>query len=77
MWTPEYYVRLVELPPTVNGTVVPNPDGTFEIYLNSLLPPARQQECLDHEIRHILRDHFYSEQSVAACEAEADPRRAG
>lgn len=77
MWTPDYFAHLVDLPPSVEGVVVPNPDGSFEIYVNSSLCPARRQECLEHEIRHIMRDHFYKDQPVSQCEQEADSRRAG
>lgn len=73
MWTPEYYVRLVELPPTVEGVTIPNDDGTFEIYLNSLLCETRRAECLEHEIRHIKKDHFYNDiQPIEEIECEAD-----
>lgn len=77
MWTPEYFVRLVELPPSVEGVVLPNTDGTFDIYINSTLCPARQQECLDHELRHIMHDHFYNDRPVAECEHDANTRCAG
>ena len=77
MWTPEYFVRLVELPPSVEGVVLPNTDGTFDIYINSTLCPDRQQECLEHEIWHVMHDHFYNNQPVADCEHDADTRRAG
>ncbi|MCQ2439449.1 MAG: hypothetical protein MJ074_06780 [Oscillospiraceae bacterium] len=73
MWTPTYFVRVIELPPTVNGVSVPNSDGTFDIYINALLCEERRQECLQHEIRHIIEDHFYQDtKSVTQLEAEAD-----
>ncbi len=72
MWTPDYFVRVVDFPPTVEGVTVPNDDGTFDIYLSSRLSPARRKECLEHELRHIFRDHFYSERPVEDLEREAD-----
>lgn len=72
MWTPDYFVRVVDFPPTVEGVTVPNDDGTFDIYLSSHLSPARRKECLEHELRHIFRDHFYSERPVEDLEREAD-----
>lgn len=73
MWTPEYYVRLVPLPASIEGVTVPNDDGTFDIYLNSNLCEARQQDRLQHEIKHVLEDHFYQEnKSVSQLEQEAN-----
>ena len=77
MWTPEYYVRFNEMPLTVHGVVLPNDDGTFNIYINSLLSEEQQEECLQHEICHIREDHFYEDTSVTECEDRADNRRAG
>ena len=61
MWIPDYFVRYLKLPATVKGITVPNNDGTFDIYINSVLCEEKQQECLRHEIRHIVQDHFYNE----------------
>ena len=71
MWTPDYYVRLVELPPAIDGTVVPNDDGSFDIYLNSRNPEEKRRIWLEHELEHIRLDHFYREEPVAQLEAEA------
>lgn len=71
MWTPDYYVRLVALPAAIDGTVVPNDDGSFDIYLNSRNPEEKRRRWLDHELEHIRRDHFYRESPVAELEAEA------
>lgn len=71
MWTPEYFVRYVELPLKVDGVTVPNDDGTFDIYINVLHPEAHQRECLEHEVWHITHDHFYNEQPVSDCERDA------
>jgi len=76
LWTSEYFVRLVELPLSVEGVTIPNDDGTFDIYINSLLPPDCQEKKLQHEIRHIKRDHFYIGKDVALCEAEANGQKA-
>lgn len=73
MWTPTYFVRLVPLPASIDGVTVPNDDGTFDIYLNANLCEAKQQDRLQHEIKHIVEDHFYQEsKSVAQLEREAD-----
>lgn len=73
MWTPEYFVRLVPLPASVDAVTVPNSDGTFDIYLNADLCEARQKNRLRHEIKHIIEDHFYQEsKSVSQLEDEAN-----
>lgn len=75
MWTPDYFVRLVELPRTVNGVTLPNDDGTFDIYLNSLLTEDEQKTALEHEIEHIIQDHFYNDvKPLRQIEAEADKK---
>ena len=75
MWTPDYFVRLVELPRTVNGVTLPNDDSTFDIYLNSLLTEDEQKTALEHEIEHIIQDHFYNDvKPIRQIEAEADKK---
>lgn len=72
MWTPRYFVRLVDLPRKIRGVTVPNDDGTFDIYLSLRLSPEQRSQCLEHELRHIRRDHFYSDSDVEALERDAD-----
>ena len=62
------YVRLVPLPVKVEGVTLPNDDGSFDIYINARLSPARQQQTLEHELRHIRRDHFYLDMPVSRME---------
>ena len=66
------YIRLVSLPPKVEGVTVPNDDGSFDVYINSRLSPALQQETLEHELRHIRRGHFEAELPVSRMERQAD-----
>lgn len=72
MWTPDYFVRSVKLPKNVDGVVVPNDDGTFDIYLNASQPRELQEKWLRHEINHIREDHFYRALSIVSIEREAD-----
>ncbi len=72
MWTPRWFVRYVDFPETVRGVTVPNDDGTFDIYISRRLSPAGQRACLEHEIRHIMENHFYSEDEVENLERAAD-----
>lgn len=57
----DYFVHLVALPTHINGITVPNSDGTFEIYINANLCQKRQHEALEHELKHIKKDHFYDD----------------
>ena len=66
------YVRLVSLPAKVEGVTLPNDDGSFDIYINSRLSPARQQETLAHEMRHIRHEHFYLDMPISRMERQAD-----
>ncbi len=68
----DYYVRLVELPRTVDGVSVPNDDGSFDIYINSKLSPARREKALQHELMHLRREHFYVDMPIARIEKQAD-----
>lgn len=68
----DYYVRNIALPKTVEGVSVPNDDGTFDIYINSLLPPEKQSEVLAHELNHLESEHFYVDIPVRLAEQQAD-----
>lgn len=68
----DYYVRHVALPRSVEGVSMPNDDGTFDIYINSLLPEQRRQQVLEHELRHLRAEHFYLDMPIAAMERQAE-----
>lgn len=65
------FVRHIQLPGTVRAVTLPNNDGTFDIYINSTLPEELQQKALDHELKHIRKDHFYNSDPVWLNEKEA------
>ncbi|WP_312281175.1 hypothetical protein [Oscillibacter sp.] len=73
MWTPDYFIRYIDFPASVEGVTIPNNDGTFDIYINQRLCPKKQQLKLAHEIRHIRNDHFYNDiLPIRDIEREAD-----
>ena len=74
MWTPEARVRLVTLPDGVRGTVLPNEDGDYDVYLNDRYPPEQRQKTLEHELRHIRLAHFSDDRPLSELEEEADGR---
>lgn len=55
----EVFVRYISFPYTVKGVTLPNDDGTFSIYINSVLPEPQQREALRHELSHVRDGHFY------------------
>ena len=68
----DYYVRMVELPINVEGVTVKNSDGSFDIYINSLLCPEKVQEAFIHELNHVKKDHLYDDiKSIEVVEYEA------
>ena len=74
MRIPDHFVRVIELPASVRGVTVPNDDGTFSVYINSLYDTQTQRETLEHELSHLARDHFYTAAPIAQQEAEASGR---
>ena len=68
----DYYVRVIGLPRTVDGVTVPNGDGSFSIYINARLSERQQRETLEHELRHVERDHFYTDRDLRLVEQEAE-----
>ena len=71
MWHAPYYVRYIKFPYSINGCTVPGNDGSFTIFINSLLSESIQREALRHELRHVSLDHFYSDEEIADIEAQA------
>lgn len=65
------FVRNIPLPLAVRAVTLPNDDGTFDIYLNANLPKELQQKALEHELRHIQKDHFYNDDPVWLNEKDA------
>lgn len=68
----DYFVHRLPFANRANGAaIVPNDDGTFDIYLNTLCDDSRLMRELQHELVHLSRDHFYSEEDIASIEREA------
>lgn len=66
-----YFVRLIDLPPAVRGVVRPNDDGSYTIYINSVLSVETRRKVLTHELKHIKKDHLYTDDLIRKIEAEA------
>lgn len=68
----DYYVRFVPFPASVEGAVVPNDDGSFDIYINEALSAERREQTLQHELTHLRREHFYLDIPIERIERQAD-----
>lgn len=51
--------------------VVQNPDGTYQINLNSRFTREQLLSNAPHELRHVLLNHFRDERPICEIEAEA------
>lgn len=71
----DYFLRFVRFPTRANlGAVIPNDDGTYDIYINTQYWPdeAWVRAVLMHEIRHIILGHFDAlDKAIREIEAEA------
>lgn len=67
-------VRVVDLPSSVEGFLLGDPAGDYNIYINGRLTFKRQQEVLLHETAHI--PHLNQEMPVELCEYDAQCKSA-
>lgn len=71
----DYFLRFVRFPNRANaGAVIPNDDGTYDIYINTRYWPDEEwvRAVLMHEIRHIILGHFdVLDKAIEEIEAEA------
>lgn len=56
----DVFVRLLDMPVSVNGMTLMDPDTNYNIYINSRLSADEQRKALEHELEHIRRDDFYN-----------------
>ena len=70
LYNVDFYVRLVDMPPSIGGAICPNEDGTFSIYINARKSLKAQLAALQHEINHIIDDDFYSDLPIEVIESK-------
>ncbi|MBO5098801.1 MAG: ImmA/IrrE family metallo-endopeptidase [Clostridia bacterium] len=63
------FTRLVDLPLTIRGYTSLDPDGNYNIYLNSRLSLEQQRKTYKHELTHIQRDDFADFKTLAEAES--------
>lgn len=64
----DYFVRVVDMPPSIGGACTPNDDGTFSVYINARNSSLKQKKSLAHEVKHITDEDFYSGKSIEEIE---------
>ena len=69
----EIIVRKIPLPVHVRAFTMPDPQGDYNIYINSALSEEQQRRSLLHELRHIRRDDFFRK-DASARQLEAETR---
>lgn len=57
----DVFVRVLDFPTTIQGTVVEDENGDFNVYINSRIADAMQKKALVHELVHIERNDFEKE----------------
>lgn len=65
----DYFVRVVDLPPSVNGACTPNDDGTYSVYINGRNSAQKQKKSLAHEVKHITGEDFYNGKCIEDIES--------
>lgn len=66
----DYFIRVVDMPPRLDSLVSPNPDGTFNMYLDSKRSRLQQIDDYIHEFEHIDNDDFYNDKQIYEIETE-------
>lgn len=57
----------------VPGAIASNSDGTANIYVNTLYCHERQVQAIKHELRHLVKNHFYCDfMTIEEKELDAD-----
>lgn len=64
----EIIVRVVDLPYTAKGFIAPDPDGVYNIYINSRLSFDEQFNTLLHELKHAVSGDCHSDSPVSLLE---------
>jgi hypothetical protein len=61
--------KTYRLPYKVNGVTVEDEDGFYNVYINARLSYTAQREAIIHELTHIQRNDFYSEEKLELIES--------
>lgn len=65
-------VRFISLPSKIKGTVIPDEEGNYNVYINKNLNYETQLEVFKHELIHIQNGDFWNEGSIRVVEERAN-----
>ncbi len=68
----ETFIHMLPLPAKVHALTIPDESGDFTIIVNSDLDEMVQRRALEHELQHVVLNHFYDSNDVAEDEREAN-----
>jgi len=57
-------IRIIDLPHGVRGLTVKDEEGDYNVYINGRLSQDQRSIAFYHEIEHIRRGDFYTEDPV-------------
>ena len=64
---PDLYIRFLPFPNrAARAAVMPNPDGGYDILVNTLYPEETQRRALEHELEHLRRGDLYNDRVKAS-----------
>ncbi|NMB40608.1 MAG: hypothetical protein GX996_01550 [Firmicutes bacterium] len=66
------FIRLINLPATVRGLTVTDPDGNYNVYINQNLAYEMQLKTVKHESNHIKNNDLYSNEPVIVLESRVN-----
>lgn len=64
----DYFVRTVDMPTGIHGSVSPNDDGTFSVFINARDSIERQRQALDHEVKKHIEGNDFAKLDVQEIE---------
>lgn len=65
----DYFIRLIPFPTNVPAFIRLNTDGTYSLYLNSLLDRDHHIDGYEHELWHMIHDDLYGDKDIHALES--------
>lgn len=69
----DYFVRVVDFPIcSCGGSVTPNDDGTYSVYINARLSRQQNMDSMAHERSHMDHGDFWRDNPVLEMETEAE-----
>lgn len=63
------FIRKAPLPAKIRGVTIVR-DDDYIVIVNENLSPSARRKAVQHEIRHIKRGHFYSEDPAGYIEQD-------